>query len=50
MSIRTDLAPDERGLENAGEPVLWAMPADYPSRLKKSLENSELRRWEVSED
>ena len=41
LTIRTDLGPGERGLEGvpiAGEPerapIVWAIPADYPDRLR----------------
>ena len=37
LSIRGDLPPRRRGLEQGTSPVLWYMPADYPSRLRKSL-------------
>jgi len=37
LAIRTDLAPEERGLELVEGNFLWAMPADYPERLRESL-------------
>lgn len=37
LSIRGDLPPRRRGLEQGTSPVLWYMPADYPSRLRESL-------------
>ena len=40
LSIRSDLEPEERGLEPTEVPVLWWMPDDYPQRLKM-LQNIE---------
>jgi esterase/lipase superfamily enzyme len=34
LAIRTDLDPQERGLEQGEVPLLWWMPDDYPERLK----------------
>jgi esterase/lipase superfamily enzyme len=45
LSIRSDLDPDERGLEQSDIPVLWWMPDDYPERLQKLFINeAPLRR------
>lgn len=45
LSIRTDFTPEQRGLKQGDSPVQWYMPADYPERLKRSLENAEFTRW-----
>lgn len=44
LAIRTDFSPEERGLESAGDGgVLWALPADYPERLRKELTREGIR-------
>jgi len=51
LSIRTDLNPGQRGLQGAAaaeRPVVWAIPPDYPDRLR-DLANQRgeapLREW-----
>jgi esterase/lipase superfamily enzyme len=46
LAIRTDLDPEERGLEQGDQPLLWWMPDDYPQRLTRfrSLAPEDLRR------
>jgi esterase/lipase superfamily enzyme len=45
LAVRSDFRPQERGLASAGNSLLWAIPADYPNRLRASLtrEGIELR-------
>jgi len=55
LSIRTDLGPVERGLVGVPpqdrperEPIVWAIPADYPDRLRglgKLRGTAPLREW-----
>ena len=35
LSIRTDMDPGQRGLEQGDLPIVWWMPDDYPERLKR---------------
>lgn len=42
LSIRSDLSPDQRGLQKTENDALWSMPNDYPERLKKSLSQPDL--------
>ena len=44
LAIRSDLPPRMRGLEQGESPVLWYMPADYPSRLRELLPSATLRQ------
>lgn len=44
LAIRSDLPARMRGLEQGNSPVLWYMPADYPSRLRESLPSATLRQ------
>lgn len=44
LAIRTDLEPEERGLEQGESPVEWYVPADYPQRLNDSLDRLALKR------
>ncbi|MEX0332821.1 MAG: alpha/beta hydrolase [Puniceicoccaceae bacterium] len=47
LSIRSDLEPEQRGLEPTEVSILWWMPEDYPQRLRnlvKLEENGGLRR------
>ncbi len=44
LAIRSDLPAGMRGLEQGESPVLWYMPADYPSRLRESLPSATLRQ------
>jgi esterase/lipase superfamily enzyme len=49
LAIRSDFGPAERGLEQVGDGgVLWAIPANYPERLREALtkEGIRLRRKE----
>ncbi len=34
LSIKTDLSPGERGLEQGDAPMVWWMPENYPQRLQ----------------
>ena len=51
LSIRTDLEPAQRGLQPispAERPIVWAIPADYPDRLRglgKLRGTAPLREW-----
>ena len=55
LAIRTDLGPDQRGLvgvppegEPEREPIVWAIPADYPDRLRALGDlrgQAALREW-----
>lgn len=45
LSIRTRLAPDERGLQRGDHAPLWYLPADYPNRLRRLLTDTELGAW-----
>ena len=45
LSIRTDLDPDEWGLEAGKAAQLWVMPPDYPQRLAALLREFEFRMW-----
>lgn len=59
LAIRTDLTPGQRGLAGVPladrpdrEPIVWAIPADYPDRLRglASLKGqSPLREWTPDE-
>jgi esterase/lipase superfamily enzyme len=46
LAIRTDLPPDQRGLVPAMGNLVWSMPADYPERVRQSLETIESLRRE----
>ena len=46
LAIRTDLDPQDRGLEPSEEPFVWSIPADYPARLAPVLELTDLRARE----
>lgn len=37
LAIRSDLLPLERGLVATPHRMLWGLPADYPSQLRKSM-------------
>jgi hypothetical protein len=45
LAVRSDFEPLERGLAPTENDLLWAIPADYPERLRSSLtrENIKLR-------
>jgi len=43
LSVRSDLDPEERGLEPSSLGILWSIPADYPERLRDSLTREDLR-------
>ena len=59
LAIRTDLTPAQRGLAGVPpadrpdrEPIVWAIPADYPDRLRgltRSRGRSPLRQWMLDE-
>jgi len=59
LSIRTDLSPAERGLvgvpwvnRSGQEPIVWAIPVDYPDRLRglaRLRGHSPLREWTPEE-
>ena len=44
LAIRTDLEPEERGLEQGDSPVVWYVPSDYPERLNDALDRSAFKR------
>lgn len=44
LAIRTDLEPEERGLEQGESPVEWYVPADYPQRLNDALDRLAFKR------
>jgi esterase/lipase superfamily enzyme len=44
LAIRTDLEPEERGLEQGDSPVLWYVPVDYPQRLNDALDRLAFKR------
>ncbi|MEM1452394.1 MAG: hypothetical protein AAGI22_25040 [Planctomycetota bacterium] len=44
LAIRSDLDPSERGLERLGSDRHWAMPSDYPERMRSVLDDERLRR------
>lgn len=46
LAVRSDFGPAERGLVPTDLELLWAIPADYPARLRALLtqENLQLRR------
>ena len=44
LAIRTDLEPEERGLEQGDSPIVWYVPADYPKRLNDDLDRSFFKR------
>ncbi len=37
LSVRSDFSPAERGLAPTELELLWAIPPDYPARLRASL-------------
>jgi hypothetical protein len=39
LSVRTDLEPEERGLEPGKNPIVWWMPEDYPARIQAILDS-----------
>ncbi|MFK8040837.1 alpha/beta hydrolase [Congregibacter sp.] len=47
LAVRSDLRAKERGLEPTEFDVLWAIPADYPERLKSLLTREGMRLREV---
>jgi esterase/lipase superfamily enzyme len=51
LAIRTDLEPEERGLERGDFPVVWYVPADYPQRLNDALDRLDYSRsWDEYND
>ena len=44
LAIRTDLEPEERGLQPGDSPIEWYVPADYPQRLDESLDRLAFKR------
>jgi len=42
LAVRSDLDPEDRGLEQSQLAFLWYMPADYPQRLRKSMLRADL--------
>lgn len=55
LAIRTDLSPQQRGLQGvspAERPIVWAIPADYPNRLRGLADmrgKAALREWKPDE-
>lgn len=43
LSVRSDYAPEQRGLAPTENSLLWSIPSDYPERLRKSLNLRQLR-------
>lgn len=43
LAVRSDLPPDERGLEQGSVEFLWGLPADYPERLSRNLRREGVR-------
>jgi hypothetical protein len=43
LAVRSDLPPDERGLEQGSVSFLWGIPPDYPQRLDRQLRREGLR-------
>lgn len=43
LAIRSDLAPQERGLVQSELPFLWFIPPDYPQRLRRSMLRPDLK-------
>lgn len=43
LSIRSDLEPEERGLEPTDYPILWWMPDDYPKRLRELGQDADVQ-------
>lgn len=46
LAIRSDLAPQERGLVQSDLPFLWFIPPDYPQRLRRSMLRPDLKMRE----
>lgn len=46
LAVRSDLEPQDRGLERSESGFIWFMPSDYPQRLRESMlrPNLEMRR------
>jgi hypothetical protein len=42
LAVRSDFKPNERGLAPTDSRLLWAIPADYPDRLRASLTREEI--------
>jgi len=42
LAIRSDLDAERRALQPQSAGVLWALPADYPARLRQNLTRSDL--------
>ena len=43
LALRTDLDPEDRALQATETEFLWAIPADYPTRLRDSLTREDLQ-------
>ncbi len=43
LALRTDLDPEDRALQATETEFLWAIPADYPARLRDSLTREDLQ-------
>jgi esterase/lipase superfamily enzyme len=43
LAVRSDFRPEERGLAATQHKMLWAIPADYPERLRATLTQDELQ-------
>ena len=43
LAVRSDFSPAERGLEPTENRVLWAIPANYPERLREVLTKEGIR-------
>lgn len=43
LAVRSDFGPEERGLVPTESSILWAIPADYPARLRSLLTQEGLK-------
>ena len=43
LAVRSDLGPDERALQPTDVGILWAIPPDYPERLREALTQPDLQ-------
>jgi esterase/lipase superfamily enzyme len=50
LAVRSDFTPEQRGLAPTDNDLLWAIPADYPERLRERLTvgDMQLRRGDGS--
>ena len=48
LAVRSDLEPQDRGLERSDLGFLWYMPSDYPQRLRESMLRPDLEMRRMS--